>query len=270
MRYDSPELKRQLAAEYVIGTLRGAARRRFETLLETDEEARFQRDFWEQRLAEFGQVLTPVSPPMAARAELLRLTASPATQNPVLKPALFGGRRRRRTIWAYAAGFAGAASLALAFLVGQRYAVLPDSGKPLRTGRSPIAVAVIADEPPREAWPIYAAEMRMPASSMGWLLSLTPDHERLIAVAADDFYQSGRAQLQLWCMVPGADPVWVGMLPSEKDQSATFVIPPSVRGREQVSFAITLEPIQPQAGTQRVRKPSAPVLNESATLIDKI
>lgn len=269
MRYDSLELKRQLAAEYVIGTLRGAARRRFEAMLETDEEARFQRDFWEQRLAEFGQVLSPVSPPVVARAELLRLTSSPATRNPVLTPPLFG-RRRRRTVWAYAAGFATAASLALAFLVGTHYAVSPDSSKPPRMGRSPVAVAAVAGEAPREAWPIYAAEMRMPASSMGWLLSLTPDHERLIAVAADDFYQSGRAQLQLWCMVPGADPVWVGMLPSEKDQSATFVIPPSVRGREQVSFAITLEPIQPQPGTQQARKPSAPVLNESTTLIDKI
>lgn len=258
MRYDNAELLRQLAAEYVIGTLQGGARRRFEKLLETDEEARAQRDFWEQRLAEFGQVLSPVAPPLGARAELLRLTAPSIA---VAGTAPLSRRRRRRTVWACAASFATAASLALAFLLGQRYATEP---RP-RVGES--AVVVTVAEAPREAWPIYAAEMRMPASTMGWLLSLTPDRERLIAVAADDFFQSGRAELQLWCVVPGADPVAIGVLPSEKDGSATFEIPASVRGHSEVTFAITLEPLE-HAGEGR--RPSAPVLNQTRTLLDSI
>lgn len=260
MRYDNPELLQRLAAEYVIGTLQGGARRRFEKLLGTDEEARFQRDFWEQRLAEFGQVLSPLAPPLGARVELLRLTAtSIATANAA---PVAVRRRRRPAAWTYAAGFATAASLVLAFLLGQRHAERPEP----RLGKSPVAVAVA--EAPREAWPIYAAEMRMPASDMGWLLSVTPDRERLIAVAAEDFFQSGRAELQLWCVVPGEDPVAIGVLPSEKDASATFEIPASVRGHSEVTFAITLEPLEQHAGEER--RPSAPVLNQTQTLLDSI
>ncbi|MGQ0530462.1 MAG: anti-sigma factor, partial [Panacagrimonas sp.] len=65
MRYDNPEVMAQLAAEYVIGTLRGRARRRYERLMQTHAEARAQTEFWEQRLGEFGQALQPVAPPAA-------------------------------------------------------------------------------------------------------------------------------------------------------------------------------------------------------------
>jgi len=269
MRYDNAELLRQLAAEYVLGTLHGAARRRFETLLETDEEARFQRDFWEQRLSEFGQVLSPVAPPLDVRAELLRRAAPPvmnATSDPVRLPV--ARRRRKRSVWAYAAGFATAASLALAFLLGQHYSDT-DVAKP-NVGRSPVATTMAAGpSEPGEAWPIYAAEVRIPGSAKGWLLSLTPDHEHLIAVASDDFFQSGRQQLQLWCLVPDSDPVAIGVLPSEKDASVTFQIPAEVRGRDQVTFAITLEPIE-RATDNESRRPVGPVLNQTRNLVDAI
>jgi anti-sigma-K factor RskA len=269
MRYDNAELLRQLAAEYVLGTLHGAARRRFEKLLQTDDEARFQRDFWEQRLSEFGQVLSPVAPPLDVRAELLRRVSPPVantTPDPVRLPAM--RRRRTRIVWTYAAGFATAASLALAFLLGQHY---PDAHvtKP-HVGRSPVAMPVATGpSEPGDAWPIYAAEVRIPGSAKGWLLSLTPDHEHLIAVASDDFFQSGRQQLQLWCLVPDADPVAIGVLPSEKDASVTFQIPAEVRGRDQVTFAITLEPIE-RAAESESRRPVGPVLNETRNLVDAI
>ncbi|TDU26870.1 anti-sigma-K factor RskA [Panacagrimonas perspica] len=268
MRYDNAELLRQLAAEYVLGTLHGAARRRFEKLLETDEEARFQRDFWEQRLSEFGQVLSPVAPPLDVRAELLRRIAPTVASvpEPLRLPAV--RRRRARSVWAYAAGFATAASLALAFLLGQHYSDA-DVSRP-QMGRSPVATTTAAGpSEPGDAWPIYAAEVRIPGSAKGWLLSLTPDHEHLIAVASDDFFQSGRQQLQLWCLVPDTDPVAIGVLPSEKDASVTFQIPAEVRGRDQVTFAITLEPIE-RAAARASRRPVGPVLNQTRNLVDAI
>lgn len=265
MRYDhNPDLLRQLAAEYVIGTLHGAARRRFEEVLADSEEARFQRDFWEQRLAEFGQILSPVSPPTEARTELLRRAALPSVA--IAPPrARRSNRRRRRTVLAYTAGFATAAGLVLAFLLGQRWTLSPAEPSNPITAYSAPAPALAAPED-LDAWPIYAGQVRMPGSSMGWLLSISPDHRQIIATAADDFFQAGRAELHLWCMVGGAAPVMLGVLPSERDANVSFDIPASVRGQPEVVFAISLEP----RGRTREGGPSAPVLNQSSTLLDSI
>lgn len=258
MRYDNPELVRQLAAEYVIGTLHGAARRRFESLLEHSGEARFQRDFWEQRLAEFGQALRPVAPPEQVREHLLRRTA-PAPQR-VTRTATSGARTPRRALWGFAAGFATAASLVAAFLLGQRHTVEPQPA--IETTRA--ALNVEFTEPPPEASSIYAAQVRLPASSMGWLLSITPDHDRLIAVAAEDLLQVGRHRVHLWGLVPDRAPVSLGDLPIARHASTVFVIPPSVRGHDQVTFAVTLEPLQGAADGV----PSGPVMNEARSLAD--
>lgn len=267
MRYEhNPELLRQLAAEYVIGTLRGAARRRFEAVLAESEEARFQRDFWEQRLAEFGQIVPPVQPPASTREHLLRVAAIPQTTTTSVSRPRRSWRRRRRALWTYAAGFATAAALVAAFLLGQQWTPGGPATTPPSTagGMAPGAATGPLPED-LQAWPIYAAQVRMPASSMGWLLSVTPDHRQIIATAADDFFQAGRAELHLWCMVRGA-PVSLGVLPSERHASVAFDIPASVRGQTEVIFAISLEP----HGRARGDGPSAPVLNQSPTLLDEI
>ncbi|MGF1527860.1 MAG: hypothetical protein ACFCBW_13880, partial [Candidatus Competibacterales bacterium] len=59
MRYQNPQLIDRLAAEYVLGTLVGRARRRFETLMITHPEVRPAVAAWEQRL---GQVMTSEAP----------------------------------------------------------------------------------------------------------------------------------------------------------------------------------------------------------------
>ena len=66
MRYDSPELREQLAAEYMLGTMPVLVRRRFERLLSTDTALRRAVDEWNARfdpidLDELGD--TEVEPP---------------------------------------------------------------------------------------------------------------------------------------------------------------------------------------------------------------
>lgn len=255
MRYDNAELIRQLGAEYVIGTLQGAARRRFERLMHTDAEARAQVAFWELRLSEFGQVLPPVAPPAAARAEMLRRAEPVASAGTLMAPRRRGSPRRRRARWAwsYAAGFATAAALVLAFLAGQRNPAVP-SGK---------VHEVVASEVQTEAGlPIYVAEVRMPASSMGWLLSVSPDHRQLLVTASDDFFQAGLRRLQLWCLVPGEKPIGLGKLPVERDAVVHFDIPAAVQGASDVSFVISLESEDgPHQGW-----PSGPVLSTASAL----
>lgn len=63
MKYEHPELRERLAAEYALGTLRGAARRRFERLLAGDTALRDLVQNWELRLNLLAESARPVAPP---------------------------------------------------------------------------------------------------------------------------------------------------------------------------------------------------------------
>ena len=62
MNYQNPKLQHLLAAEYVLGTLQGKARKRFEYLLITHTGLRREVAHWEARLAHLNDI-APVTPP---------------------------------------------------------------------------------------------------------------------------------------------------------------------------------------------------------------
>jgi anti-sigma-K factor RskA len=62
MRYDNPELLDRLAAEHVLGTLRGPARRRFERLCASSPAARRARQRWEDEWLVLSRRLPRVMP----------------------------------------------------------------------------------------------------------------------------------------------------------------------------------------------------------------
>ncbi len=66
MRYDHPDLRDRLAAEYVLGTLHGRARERFRSLLRYDPALRALVADWEARLAPLAESIPAREPPPAA------------------------------------------------------------------------------------------------------------------------------------------------------------------------------------------------------------
>lgn len=62
MNYRRPELLDALAAEFVLGTLKGPARQRFRRLLAELPEARSAVERWERDLTPLGASLKPVAP----------------------------------------------------------------------------------------------------------------------------------------------------------------------------------------------------------------
>jgi anti-sigma-K factor RskA len=60
---DHPEIIDPLAAEYVLGTLRGAARRRFERWRATLPTVQERCRFWEDNLVHLARGLRPIQPP---------------------------------------------------------------------------------------------------------------------------------------------------------------------------------------------------------------
>jgi anti-sigma-K factor RskA len=81
MDYSKPQRADALAAQYVAGTLRGAARRRFEALLSGHPALRRAVAGWQDRLMPLTTSLVPVQPrPAVWRAIEQRLWPTPAKQ----------------------------------------------------------------------------------------------------------------------------------------------------------------------------------------------
>lgn len=104
MRYESQELLDRLAAEYVLGTLRGPARRRFERLCERRAEALRARHRWENEWLPLSVSLRPMQPSAAVWPNIRRR---------LFGDGAAGLRRGRRSWWlGVAAGLVAVAVIA--------------------------------------------------------------------------------------------------------------------------------------------------------------
>jgi anti-sigma-K factor RskA len=108
MRYDDAQLLDRLAAEHVLGTLRGAARRRFERLCATHGAARAALHRWEDEWLVLSRQLSPVAPSARVWANVRARLFGAQAPRP--------GRRRR---WQLAA--AAASLIAVTVLVSVLY-----------------------------------------------------------------------------------------------------------------------------------------------------
>jgi anti-sigma-K factor RskA len=85
MNYRRPLLRDRLAAEYVLGTLHGGARLRFEQLLRDDVELGGRVAFWERHLMPMASVLLTVAPShklwMAIAARIVARERVPVQQH---------------------------------------------------------------------------------------------------------------------------------------------------------------------------------------------
>ena len=137
MRYDDQNLREILAAEYVLGTLRGPARRRYETLLRTRPDWRQAADWWSTRL----HLLALASPAVAPASKVWRN----------IEVRLFGNRVAAGANGWWRALALGSSTLAIVMaflLVGnlQRPAVPPV------VVTEPALVAIMNNEEAKPAW----------------------------------------------------------------------------------------------------------------------
>lgn len=208
MRYDNPDLQDALAAEYVLGTLRGAARRRMERLILARPALREQVHAWEQRLSPLTGALAPRTPPERVwRGIRRRITPAAATR-----------RRRWLAPWPTATVAASVAAAALALYV---------------------ALAPITAEPE------YLAVIQNDQGRTVWSLTADVDTDRLQARAVGEpaAVDEGRVP-ELWLMPPaaGEQPRSLGLLP--RDGSSRNAVPPGLLAGvgDEAAIAVSLEP----------------------------
>jgi len=157
VNYNRADLLDRLASEYVLGTLHGAARRRFDRLLIESPVARAAVRAWEQRLALLATPVPPVAPPSrvwtATEARIGSTAAATAASTAV-------GRRPQHSwwssLWKPALGFAFGAALTFALVqlvpgtfvsldgLAQREQALPQSYVGLLSDREGLPTLLIS------------------------------------------------------------------------------------------------------------------------------
>lgn len=203
MKLRSPLLRQALAAEYVLGNLGAAARRRFEREAAADPALQAEVQVWHQSLDCLAPAATVEPPPEVwtrISRELDRL------QRPARREARIS--RRALRIWQAATGLASAAALLLAVLLfRQPSAGGDDLARPLP--ELPFAAHV------RDAG--YAAWLELPKeTAVRWEISLIPE-ERMLRVRSVGYPMlDADEDYELWWVGEGdGEMISIGLLPRE-------------------------------------------------------
>ncbi|MBV9889711.1 MAG: anti-sigma factor [Rhizobacter sp.] len=185
MDYGKSDLAEALAAEYVLGTMRGAARRRFEALVPAHVELRRATAAWQERLLPLTAALGPVEPP----GEVWRRISDRLER----RKSVATGAWQRLSFWRGLAAFASVAAIGLAVLLASPRPAAP-----------PIVVVLAPTASAASATP--GAAIVASISGDGTTLVTRP----IVPVAA----QPDRA-LELWAVPTGGGPPRsLGVLPT--------------------------------------------------------
>jgi anti-sigma-K factor RskA len=117
MDYGRSDRADALAAEYVLGTMRGGARRRFESLLPAHAVLREATLAWQERLMPLSAAVEPVQP----SGEVWRRISDRLDR----RKSVVAGAWQRLSFWRGLTAFASVAAIGLAVLLASPRAVAP-------------------------------------------------------------------------------------------------------------------------------------------------
>ena len=228
MDYGRPELADRLATEYVAGTLRGPARRRFEALLPAHPLLRAATRAWQDRLMPLTLAVAPQKPsPEVWKRIEQRIGHAPA---PATASAPVGWWRQL-AFWRGLSALAGVAVLSLAVLLANPGPVQP-----------PIVV-VLSSTAPAEAGAV------VPAS---FVASITADGRAMVTKPLVNVGLQADKALELWSVPPSGAPRSLGLISAS---GATVVSKKKVL-EGTAALAVSLEP----PGGSPTGAPTGPIL----------
>ena len=225
--YKSPELRERLAAEYVIGTLRGRARARFEALARYDPALRRIVAEWEARLTPLSAAAVEIEPPPRLWQKIARRIAGSGRGVSASRGLAF---------WRGMAVTSVAFVLILATFIG--VAPRPDP---------PMAMVTVMND-----------ERGQPALVVSWppMKAMREPFVRVKVVQEHPVMAPGTTW-EMW-MLPGgkAAPVSLGLITTDADQ--TMRLRPALATRMDGAWGLAMS-VEPKGGSP-TGAPTGPVI----------
>jgi anti-sigma-K factor RskA len=231
MDYGRPELADRLAAEYVLGTLRGPARRRFETLLLAHPALRNAVRRWEEQLAPLADSVPPVAPPERVWAGIetrLFPAEAVAARAEAAAPVRWWNALG---LWRGLSALASTAAVALLVVALQAPPVQP-----------PIVV-VLATNPGAGV-----------ATNASFVASLSADGRALVLKPLNAPTLTAAQALELWSVPAQGGPRSLGLV--RADTATTLLLQAGVK-EGTAAFAVSIEP----AGGSPTGAPTGPIVS---------
>lgn len=236
MDYGRPALADRLAAEYVLGTLRGPARRRFEALLPAHPALREAVRAWQERLVLLAASEEGVEPPervwQGIRTRLFAdaRTAAPAAGSPA------GTGWRALAWWRGLAGAGFVATLALVVALN----TAPEAQPP---------VVVVLQANPEVAQAAQAVFGTQPA----FVASVSADGRALVLRPLAELPAPAQKALELWAVPAQGAPRSLGLV---RAGEPTTVLRAQLL-RDTAAFAVSVEP----EGGSPTGAPTGPIVS---------
>ncbi len=211
MDYGRPDLADRLAADYVVGTMRGAARRRFESLLPAHALLREATRAWQDRLMPLSASIAPVQP----SGEVWRRVSERIGGGQTARATT--GAWQRLSFWRGLTAFASVAAIGLAVVLANPRAVPP-----------PVVV-------------VLAATSAVPGGVQpaSLVASISGDGSTLVARPIVPVSVQADRSLELWAVPKDGAPRSLGVLPGG---SGTVALRGQVLAGVD-TLAVTVEPL---------------------------
>jgi len=264
-----PDLVDQLAAAHALGTLRGGARRRFESLSRENPGIRSRALLWQETFAAFTEIQPAMLPNPQVWQRIENLL--PQARKPAVEPTsavatgaaeMLQNLRRALSLWRGLA-MGGALAAVVAAVVGIRLdQQLGQRGSELAQAKQ--EGAQLTAQMAAQARIEYVAVLQDDKQAGSVLVTFDPAKRALTLKRVGDYQMDADKSLELWALPPGQAPRSLGLMGQgavARLTAAEGEVAPSPM------LAITLEP---KGGAPTGGGPTGPIVFKGALLKTEI
>ena len=262
----------RLASTYALGTLRGGARRRFETLAREQAPIRAAALIWQTRLTALTELQPAVAPSpvvwtrienlLQSEADARAMRQARASSAPAGAASKVGDWLRSLALWRGATA-AGALATVVAVVVGvnQRDGLQAQLGQQIsQASQLGSQVAQLKTRLQTSPQIEYVAVLADNQQAPAMLVTFDANNKTLTLQRVGAFQEASDRSLQLWALPPSGGPQSLGVMSADK---VLRLVAADANVRNVPTLAISLEP---KGGVPGSGGPTGPVLFKGALI----